>query len=172
MCNFVQLFATPRTVTCQAPLSMRFSRQECWRGLPFPTPRDLPNSGIKPTILASPALVGGFFTTDATWEAQIPKQPSSKQYNGQSCSLMMPFSPTCVQTILSRDPSPCPVIWGLSAFSEHTPLVHLCRTLLMVPESKAVMVIFPSSFKSCISVIPCHVESSKRRKLAFSDQGR
>ena len=45
---------------CQAPLSMEFSRQEHWSGLPFPPPRDLPDSGIKPP---SPALAGGFFTT-------------------------------------------------------------------------------------------------------------
>ena len=48
---------------CQAPLSMRFSRQEYWSGLPCPLPGDLPNSGIEPTSLASPALAGGFFTT-------------------------------------------------------------------------------------------------------------
>ena len=124
-CSILSSSATPWTVTCQAPLSMRFSRQEYWCELPFPTPRDLPDSGIKPTFLASPALAGGFFTTNATWEAQIPKQPPSKQYNGQSCSLMMPFSPACVQTLLSQNPFPYPVIWSLSAFSEHTPLVHL-----------------------------------------------
>ena len=44
----VQLFATPWTVACQAPLSIELSRQEYWNGLPFPTPGDLPNSGIKP----------------------------------------------------------------------------------------------------------------------------
>ena len=44
----VQLFGTPWTVACQAPPSMRFSRQECWSGLPFPSPGDLPNPGIKP----------------------------------------------------------------------------------------------------------------------------
>ena len=48
---------------CQAPLSLEFSRQEYWSGLPFPTPGDLPNPGIKPASLASPALAGGFFTT-------------------------------------------------------------------------------------------------------------
>ena len=42
--------ATPWTVTCQAPLSMEFSRQEHWSGLPFPAPGDLPNSGIKLTL--------------------------------------------------------------------------------------------------------------------------
>ena len=45
--------ATPWTVACQAPLSMGFSRQEYWSGLPFPSPGDLPNPGIKPR---SPAL--------------------------------------------------------------------------------------------------------------------
>ena len=42
------IFATPRTVPCQSPLSMGFSRQESWSGLPFPPPGDLPNSGIEP----------------------------------------------------------------------------------------------------------------------------
>ena len=50
---------TPWTVALQAPLSMEFSRQEYWSGLPFPTPEDLPNPGIKPASLASPALAGG-----------------------------------------------------------------------------------------------------------------
>ena len=59
----VQLFETPWAVACQAPLSSGFSRQEYWSGLPFPAPGDLPDPGIKPTFLASPALAGGFFTT-------------------------------------------------------------------------------------------------------------
>ena len=49
----VQLFVTPWTVACQAQLSMEFSRQEYWSWLPFPSPGDLPNPGIK---LGSPAL--------------------------------------------------------------------------------------------------------------------
>ena len=49
----VQLFATPWTVAYQAPLSMGFSRQEYWSGLPFPSPGDLPDPGIEP---GSPAL--------------------------------------------------------------------------------------------------------------------
>ena len=44
----VQLFLTPWTVVLQAPLSMGFSRQEYWSGLPFPSPGDLPYPGIKP----------------------------------------------------------------------------------------------------------------------------
>ena len=54
--NHVRLFATPWTVAHQAPLSMGFSRQEYWSGLPFPTPGDLPHPGIEPTSLESPAL--------------------------------------------------------------------------------------------------------------------
>ena len=56
----------PWPLACQAPLSMEFSRQEYWSGLPLPPPGDLPHSGMEP---ASPALAGGFFTTSATWEA-------------------------------------------------------------------------------------------------------
>ena len=54
-------FVTPWTVTCQAPLSMGFPRQEYWSGLSFPSPENFPDPGIKPT---SPALAGGFFTTE------------------------------------------------------------------------------------------------------------
>ena len=59
----VLLFAIPWTVACQAPLSMEFSGQGYWSGLPFPTPEDLPDPGIEP---ASPTLAGGFFMTSAT----------------------------------------------------------------------------------------------------------
>ena len=53
----------------KAPLSMGFSRQECWSVLPFPTPGALPHLWIEPKSPVSPALAGGFFTTSATWEA-------------------------------------------------------------------------------------------------------
>jgi len=56
MLNHVQLFALPWTVACQAPLSMGFSRQEYWSGLPFPSPEDLPDPEIKPTSSMSPVL--------------------------------------------------------------------------------------------------------------------
>ena len=51
--------ATPWTVACQAPPSMGFSRQEYWSGLPFPSPGDLLDSGIKPASVMSPALGRG-----------------------------------------------------------------------------------------------------------------
>ena len=59
----IQLCETLWTVAPQAPLSMGFSRQEYWSGLPCPPPGDLPDPGIKPTSVPSPALAGGFFTT-------------------------------------------------------------------------------------------------------------
>ena len=62
----VRLFVTLWTVAHQAPLSMGLSRQEYWSGWPCPSPGDLPNPGIKPTCLMSPALAGKFFTTSAT----------------------------------------------------------------------------------------------------------
>ena len=68
--SLVQLFATPWTVACQAPLSMGFSRQNSWSGLLFP-PGNLPEPGIKPMSLMSPALGGRFFTTSTTWEAHF-----------------------------------------------------------------------------------------------------
>ena len=64
--SHVQIFATPWTVACQVPLSMRFSRQEEWNGLPCPSPQYLPDSGIEPASPVSPALAGRFFTASAT----------------------------------------------------------------------------------------------------------
>ena len=60
----VWLFATLWTVVCQAPLSLEFSRQNYWSGLPFPSARDVLNPGIKPESSVSPALASGFSTTD------------------------------------------------------------------------------------------------------------
>ena len=60
----IRLFVTPRTVAYQASLSMEFSRQEYWSGLPFPILEDSPDPGIEPTSFEPPALAGGFFTTE------------------------------------------------------------------------------------------------------------
>ena len=67
----VLLFVTLQTVARQAPLSMGFSRQEYWSGLPCPSPGALPNPGIKLESLTSPALAGRFFSTSATWKAHF-----------------------------------------------------------------------------------------------------
>ena len=68
----VQLLRTPWTVACQSPLSMEFSRQEYWSGLPIPSLGDLPNIWIEPMSLAFPALVGVFFTTEPRGKPFLP----------------------------------------------------------------------------------------------------
>ena len=67
--SHVRLFATLWTVARQAPLSMRFSRQEYWSVLPCPPPGDLPHPGIEPGSPAAPAFAGEFFT------AEMPRKP-------------------------------------------------------------------------------------------------
>ena len=62
----VRLFVTPWTVAHQASQSMEFSKQENCDGLPFPTPGDHLEPGIKAVSFVSPALAGGFFTTSTT----------------------------------------------------------------------------------------------------------
>ena len=74
---------TPWTVACQIPLSMGFSRQEYWSGLPFPSPGDLPDPGIKST---SPALAAGFFTTE------LPGKPNN---NSITYSIDLSYSAKC-----------------------------------------------------------------------------
>ena len=61
----------PWTVAHQAPLSMGFSRQEYWSGLPYLPLGDLPMPRIEHMSLTSPALAGMFFTTTTTWEAPL-----------------------------------------------------------------------------------------------------
>ena len=55
------LSVTPETITCQAPLSMGFPRQEYWSGSSLPPPRDLPNPGVESAPRESPGLADGFF---------------------------------------------------------------------------------------------------------------
>ena len=94
----VRLFLTPWTVAHQAPPSVGFFRQEYWSGLPFPSPGDLPDPGIKPK---SPAVAGGSFTTEPLRKPttqlrhpQIPKMKlkNSVQLNLQSAGVpLIPF---------------------------------------------------------------------------------
>ena len=79
----VQLFVTLWTVAFQALVSMGFSRQEYWSGLPFPHPGDLSEPGIESTSLMSPVLAGGVFTTSATSEAHSFTAAAAKSL--QSC---------------------------------------------------------------------------------------
>ena len=80
--NCVRQFVTLWTVAHQAPLSIRFSKQEYWSGFPCPPPGDLPDPGIKLTSFMSPVLAGGFFTS-TTWEAPPEDYPiSCSQHQG------------------------------------------------------------------------------------------
>ena len=72
------LFATLWTIARQASLTMGFSRQEYWSGLPGPPPGGLPDPGIEPSFLMFPALAGGFFTISASWEASYQVVPVIK----------------------------------------------------------------------------------------------
>ena len=81
-------FVTPWTVACQAPLSMRFSRQEYWSGLPWLPPGDLPDPGIEPASLLPPTLVEGSL-------APVGKPPSSaKEYYSVQFSSVTQSCPT------------------------------------------------------------------------------
>ena len=71
MFHHVQLFGTPWPVACPTPLSMGFSRQEYWSGLPFPSPGNLPDPGIKPTSPFS-CIGRQILYHCATWEVQFP----------------------------------------------------------------------------------------------------
>ena len=73
----------------QAPLSMGFSKQAYWSGLPCPPPPgDLPDPGIKPAFLMSPALADGFFTTSTIWEAPYYYYSTIQYYYYYSCPLL------------------------------------------------------------------------------------
>ena len=104
----VWLCVTLWTVVCQVPLSMGFSRQQQWSGLPFPSPRDLPNPKTESESLLSPALAGWFFTTSVPYALlqEIFQTQGSNlcllhllHRQGDSLSLMPPGSHTC------REPS-------------------------------------------------------------------
>ena len=78
-CSVVSDSATPWTIAHQAPLSKEFSRQEYWSGLPFPPSGNLPDPQIEP---ASPALAGGFFTTEPPGKTlQIYRRAMIKTYH-------------------------------------------------------------------------------------------
>ena len=66
-CSVTSNSARPWTIAHKTPVSMRFFQQEYWSGLPFPILGYLPNPGMEPMSLMSPALAGGLFTTNTTW---------------------------------------------------------------------------------------------------------
>ena len=131
----VRLCATLQTVAPQAPLSMGFSSQEYWGGLPFPSPGDLPDPGIEPVSLMSPELAGRFFTTSTTWEALGPcighiqlrtQSPQVGRGKVRSSGLSLPRSPLF---LVSHKCSELRTLGG-KLFVQHTeevPTTSLCN---------------------------------------------
>ena len=92
--------ATPWTIKPQqAPLSMGFSRQEYWSGLPCPPPGDLRGPGIEPVSPACPALAGGFFTTSTTWEAPLGYKILGGRTQVLTSQLKPPVDPSTVLSV-------------------------------------------------------------------------
>ena len=115
----VWLFVTPWTVAHQASLSMGFSKQEYWSGLPSPSPGNLPNPGIELASFSSPALAGGFFTTIATWEACYLAYRRSELENTQRESRPWSFMvSSCVRALFL-------CVYGLFC-KQGLPLISYC----------------------------------------------
>ena len=113
--------ANPWTLACQAPLSVEFSTQEYWTGLPFPPPGDLPDPGIKSTSPVSPALQVDFFTTEPPGKPQgcwgtnrlnAFVKVSQWQF-GQAPSWTHSFTPVATQGRASEVSRSPPSSWGL-----------------------------------------------------------
>ena len=111
--NHAWLFVTPWTIAYQAPLSMGFSRQEYWSGLPCPPPGDLSDPGIKPSSLMSPTLAGRFlfsflfFTTSTivlnkhvVWKADIYAEGSELSLKFYSSNMKFHIGPVCFFCVL------------------------------------------------------------------------
>ena len=91
MLSHVWLFAIPWTVAHLAPLSMGFFRQEHWSGLPFPSPGDLPDSGIKPTSHVSPALQADSLDTKPPGKPPFAVTHTTNILSFSVAGLVMPF---------------------------------------------------------------------------------
>ena len=104
MLSCVQLFMTPWTIAHQGPLSMGFPRQEYWSRLPFPTPGDLPDPGIKPVSLVLPTLAGGFFTTEPPGKCPLTLRVDFSQC---LCSTLSFRSSLCTCASVHSLPQPC-----------------------------------------------------------------
>ena len=116
----VRLFAALWTVVCQAPLSMRFSRQGYWSGLPCPPPGHLPKPGIKAPSPTSPALVGRFFSSSTTWG--VSDQPQTSTSGSASKAQTLRF---CSWN-LTRNDSFSQQHWGERAAPSITELLGIC----------------------------------------------
>ena len=145
--SHVPLFAMRWTMTHPAALSMEFSQQEYWSGLPFPPPGDLPYSGMEPESLMSPALAREFFTTSTTWEAQFrfkQTQEHTTPITGKTSRSQCPLS--CCRVIHLWVVSLC-AYWLLA-------IVCICATEHCSPqtgEKKVYVYTYMSPYCSCLN---------------------
>jgi len=100
--SHIRLFVTLWTGACQAPLFMGFSRQKYWNGLPCPTPWDLPDPGIEPTSLTSPALASSFFITKEA-KATIWPELGSQNYHMPLQFHSWMYIQTKIKTLVQKD---------------------------------------------------------------------
>ena len=135
MLSRVRFLVTPRTVARHAPLSVGFFRQEYYSGLPFPPAGDLPDSGVEPASLASPALAGSFFTTSTTCEALWIIHGSSLVWGSASWLPLIPCQhglPAPPPLCITSDATSAPLITtprcSLSSDGSATPQMSLLRT--------------------------------------------
>ena len=125
--SHVRLFDTLWNIVLQPPLSVGFSRQEYWKGMPYPPPGSLSNPGIKPASLTSPALAGRFLTSSATYCSVAQSCPTL--CNPMDCLTKASLPFTISQSLLK-----------LMAIESMMPSNHivLCCSFLLLPS------IFPS----------------------------
>ena len=137
----VQLFVTPRTAAYQAPLSVGFSREEYWSGLPFPPPGNLPNPGIKP---ASPTLAGRFFTTEPPGKAKPPQPPiqtfvkqtfTNNQAQNISCNWLHGFHKVPALVLSGVPTTTWHVVGGRTNNISETQFYYLHGSSITQPES-------------------------------------
>ena len=133
-----QLFGTPWTVAYQAPPSMGFSRQECWGGLPFPSPGDLPDPGIEPW---SPTLQADVLPSEP------PGKPSEVRVS-QSCpTLCDPMDSPWNSPIQNTGVGNCSVLQGIFPTQGSNPGLPHCRLILYQLSHKGSPVYFLPSGK-------------------------
>ena len=159
----VWLCATQWTVIHQASLSMGFPRWEYWSGLSCPSPMDLPDLGIEPTSLMSPALVGRFFTTSTTWEALAPGEHSVSMIIGagslSSKGDLLPDSPVPPLLLLilgasysesqaltfARSHFSCHCTCHSSSWNDLDPLLSPANSLIIAQDLASVLSLFLQS---------------------------
>ena len=136
--SHIQLCSTLWTVTCQAPLSVDFSRQGYWSWLSFPPPGDLPDPRFEPVSLGSLALAGRFFTTSASWEIPFCLKIEYKLSLGWPQTVSSP-SGICKQALRRQLPPmylftllPFVTLGNLNLLSPV--LSFLCRFLIFVED--------------------------------------